>query len=635
MKYRFFDFEVFPNWWLCVFGDYPGEDAELTEKEKKNFFMVTSDTPNARDDLMSFFYEEDIVLFGYNIKGYDLIIANAIRNGLEPEEVKVINDIIINPSCAWETKDHMRLSPFAKKKLRNVVYQDMYDDVGGGSLKDKESILGLSIQESTVPFDKEDLTEDDKQQIIFYCKHDVYSTMQLYRKVIKPYVKSKLLVGKTFNIPIDQVYLCTNAKLVATVLGAVRTHFDDTERIDIELPEKIKQYCYDNLDNTVLEKIRTSIDPFEVKLFDNTVSFGNGGIHSVYRTNLYVESDSEYTLINVDAASYYPSMLIQFDCLSRACKHSELFKKIYYDRLELKHKENKTQEEQDIQLAYKLILNTTYGASGNKWLDTYDPYMTTRCCRLGQIFLAALASKLSKEVPSLKVIQTNTDGILAYVKRSEVPHVVELQNEWTRVSDISMELDYVEKIWQRDVNNYLLVKEGGKVKRKGLWLLDSWEKPGYIAISPLTAYVCSRAIIDYYTKGKDIVESIVNNKEISDFIFTCKKGPTYRGVIQKYADGTEKELFKCNRVYASKDASLGMLYKYKMYKGKLSYAKIPNIPEHCRLMNESLDTYKFSDIKNDIDYMFYINRCAELMDIQWKQLAGNELFDNHSFDYFD
>lgn len=635
MRYRFFDFEVFPNWWLCVLGDYPGDDKELTEKEKDNFMMVTSDMNDCRDLLMNLLYEKDTILFGYNIKGYDLIIANAIRNGLEPREVKIINDLIINPGCAWDTKDHIRLAPFAKKKLRNIIYQDIFDDVGGGSLKDKESILGLSIQESTVSFDKEDLTDEDKQETIFYCKHDVYSTMQLYRKVIKPYVTSKLLVGKTFNLPLSQVYPCTNARLVGTVLGATRRHFDDTERVDIELPEKIKQYCYDNLDNKVLEKIRNSTEQFEVKLFDNIVSFGNGGIHSVYDNNLYVESDEEYTLINVDAASYYPSMLIQFDCLSRACAHKELFKKIYYDRLEIKHKPNKTQEEQDIQLAYKLILNTTYGASGNKWLDTYDPYMSTRCCRLGQIFLAALATKLTKEVPTLKIVQTNTDGILAYVKRDYVPKVIELQNEWTKVSDIGMELDYVEKIWQRDVNNYVLVKEGGKIKRKGLWLLDTWDKPGYISISPLTAYACSKAIIQYYTKGKDIVESLVENDSLSDFVFTCKKGPTYRGVVQRYADGTQKELFKCNRVYASKDTSLGMIYKYKMYKGNISYAKIPNIPEHCRLINNDLDTYKFEDIKKDLDYMFYINRCAELMDIRWRQLAGDEIFEIHSFDYFD
>lgn len=33
MKLRFFDFEVFPNWWCCTFGDLP-DDRKITEDLK-------------------------------------------------------------------------------------------------------------------------------------------------------------------------------------------------------------------------------------------------------------------------------------------------------------------------------------------------------------------------------------------------------------------------------------------------------------------------------------------------------------------------------------------------------------------------------------------------------------------------
>ena len=337
--------------------------------------------------------------------------------------------------------------------------------------------------------------------------------------------------------------------------------------------------------------------------------------------------------MNVDAASYYPSMLIQFNCLSRTVQNPKVFEDIFNERIFLKHKKDKTQEEEDSQLANKLVLNTTYGASGNKYLDLYDPYMCTRCCRLGQIFLAALANKLTKNVPSLKVIQTNTDGILVYCRRKDIPLVKSLQDEWSAVSGINMEADMVDKIWQRDVNNYLLIKDNGKIKRKGLWLMDTWEKPGYFLISPLTAYVSQKAAIEYLAHGKDVVETIVKNNNLLDFAMTCKKGPTYRGVVQRLSDGTENELFKCNRVYASKDKSLGKIYKYKMYKGQISYAQMPNVPEHCRLLNDDLSSYDFSELKKDIDYMFYIERCADLLNIEWLQLDENSLSVTHRFDY--
>ena len=431
----------------------------------------------------------------------------------------------IDRSCSTVGKGAMgiRLQPFAKKRLSGICYQDLLDD-NDGSLKEKEAILGLNILESDVDFNKEDLTDDDKNSLTYYCKQDVYASMYYFEHIMRGYVNNKLAIGRKFGISERDCYMSTNANLVAKALGAKRSSFADAEKIEIFLPDKIRDYCYENVPSKILDKIRTSTDSFEVELFNNIVSYGNGGIHSVYKNNLYVESDDEYILMNVDASSYYPSMLIQFDCLSRTVQNPKVFKDIFDERIMLKHKANRTPEEEDSQTANKLVLNTTFGASGNKWLDLYDPYMCTRCCRLGQIFLTALAMRLVRYVPGIKIIQTNTDGILIYCKRSELDKVRLFEQEWSHVSGINMEEEIVEKIWQRDVNNYLMIKEGGKVKRKGLWLMDTWTKPGYFLISPLTAYVSQKAVIDYLVYGKDIVESIVNNKNLLDFAMTCKKG---------------------------------------------------------------------------------------------------------------
>lgn len=627
MYFRFFDFEVTPNWWLCVLGDLKSQDY-VDESIKDNFVEINSDMPDARERLMSMFKEEDVVLCGYNIKYYDLIIGNAIYQGFSPEQIKIISDLIVTGKC--ESQEHVRLMPFAKKKLRGVCYQDLMDD-NSGSLKEKESILGLNILESSVDFNTENMTDEQKREMSDYCKHDVFSSMYYFIRVVKGYVNNKLTIGRKFGIPERECYMCTNAKLVAKALGAVRTYFADSENVEIFLPNKIKDYCYKNLPTSLVDKIRTNTDAFTVRLFDNDVSFGNGGIHSTYMNNLYVESDSEWTLMNIDAASYYPSMLIQFDCLSRAVKNPSVFKEIFDERIYLKHKKNKTREEEDAQLANKLVLNTTFGASGNKYLDLYDPYMCTRCCRLGQIFLAALANRLNNDVPSLKIIQTNTDGILAYFKRSEIDLVRKIKDEWISTSGISMDEDPVDKIWQRDVNNYLLVKSNGSVKRKGLWLMETWTKPGYFLISPLTAYVCQKAAIKFLVNGKDIVSSIVSNEDIFDFAISCKKGPTFNKVVQRDKFGMESDLFNCNRLIAGLGDGV-TLYKVKLRDGQSRYTRMPNTPDNSFLVNEDLSTYNFKEIKKNIDYMYYINRCFDLLDIQWYQLSGDICHRTNRFD---
>ena len=638
---RFFDFEVTPNWWLCVFGDMPEDMNTLNESVKDNFKIVNSDMPNARDLLLTLMKETDVVNIGYNIKGYDLIIANGIYQGFSPKEIKIINDIIINPSCAWSTKEHIRMSPFAKKKL-NVIYQDLLDD-GSGSLKEKEATLGLSVLESSVDFNKEDLTEQDKEDMTYYCKQDVYAAMQFYKIVVHPYTETKLHMGKHFNIPVETCYKSTNARLVSIALNATRKTYSDADRVDIVLPDKIKQYCYDNLPFKILEQIRTSTEGFKVKLFENDVSFGNGGIHSTYIGNfstppcLYIESDDEYCLVNVDAASYYPSQMIQFNLLSRSVQNPQIFVDIFNERIKLKHKENKTPEENGAQLADKLVLNTTFGASGNKWLDLYDPYMCTSVCRTGQIFLGALACKIYKTVKNVKIIQTNTDGILCYLPRKELPILQKLQEEWTALSGINMERDDVKKIWQRDVNNYLMVlidKGKEKVKNKGGWLNDNYLRLGYVNTASANAFVCAKAVQRFLLYNESIIENIVKNKNLQDFTITCTKGPTYRGVVQRFNDGTEKELYKANRVVAGKDTNLGMIYKYKVRLGQTSYAKMPNIPEHCLLVNNDLSYYDFDkDIKPNLDYLYYIQRCVDLLDIDWFELKHNDFIKTTKFEF--
>ena len=627
MRIRFFDFEVFPDWWCCVFGDLPEnatKSTDITENIKNNFVCVSSDDVNAREKLISLLKEQGYAVAGYNIKRYDLMIANAIYQGFTPEQVKIVNDIIINPSLAYSTKEHLRLQSFAKRRLSNVTFIDLMDDATG-SLKEKEAILGLNIMESAVDFDKSNLTSDEKQDVIYYCKQDVYAAMQWYLQVVLPYTTSKLNVGKVFNIPEEVCYRTTNAGLVAMALKAKRRTFEDAEKVQIDLPVRIKEYCYENVPHNILERLINNNESFSVKLFNNDVSYGNGGIHSTYCEDLYVESDDEWVLVNIDAASYYPSILIQLECLSRAITNPDDFKNIFNERIRIKHLPNKTAWDDDLQRAYKLILNTTFGASGNKWLDLYDPHMCTRTCRVGQIFLTALACKLVNYVPDLKIIQTNTDGILAYFRRRDMDKVRKLEQEWTAVSGINMEEDVVDKIWQRNVNNYLLVKEGGKVKRKGGWLNDDLYRPGYVMLSPLSAFVCTRAAANYLTKHEPIIQSIVNNTYIGDFAMVCTKGPTYSGVIQRMTDGTEVPLYKCNRVIATKDTSYGMIYKYKKYKDRISYAKMPNIPEHCKLINDDFTNYNFNEVKKEIDYQYYLQRTLDLLDIPWRQLSGNNL----------
>lgn len=643
MQERFFDFEVLPHWWLCVLGDYK---ARVDEGIKDTFVIIHSDMPDAREKLMKLMHEENVALFGYNIKRYDLMIANAIYNGFSPEQVKIVNDIIINPSLKYSSKEHIRLQSFANRRLSGCVYQDLMDDDPiGGSLKDKEGNMGLSVLESSVDFDKENLTDEDKEDLIYYCKHDVYATMYYYEHVRKPYVDTKLSLAYIDGISEAECYMNTNASLCAKILKARKHDYADEFSDKVELPGFVKQYVYNALGSNLVDRVLNNPYVFKTGsdtptsatitefIFNNEVLFGNGGIHSTRAKNLYVESNNEWILVNLDAASFYPSLLIYFKYLSRGVESPQLFKDIFNTRITLKHKENKTDVEKKLVGGYKLVLNTTYGASINKYLGLYDRHQGLATCRVGQLILTALAANLVKRVNGLEIIQMNTDGILAYFRKSDYDRVKVICNEWTQMTNIILEFDHVSKIWQRDVNNYLLVKEDGSKKIKGGWLSDSAINKGNSTISGLCAFVCTKAAQEYLLNGTDIMRYIVNDKLLYDFTIYCKKGPTFSRVIQRFADGREEPLFKGNRVVATKNVFYGSLYKIKMNKGVPSYFKFADIPENCLVVNNSLGSYNFNDIKKELDYMWYIERTMDILNIQWSQLQNGKIESINHFRY--
>lgn len=645
MKLRFFDFEVFPEWWCCTFGDLPDDVTDLQhlqEDLKESFRVVSSDDVNARDALMKEF-REGRVMTGYNIKGYDLEITNGIYQSFDPETLYCLSQLIINKETPKDQKLAQMLIPFVTKRYNGATYLDLFDS-STGSLKNKEAILGLDIRETTVPFGKRNLTQQEKDDVIVYNKHDVWSSMYWYLDTVKPFVDTRLSLCKVFNLPLEYGYKKTNASLISLVLDAKKMPFADEAKIDIELPVQIRSYCKDNLPEYVYEYILHNNKPLVVKMFENKVKFADGGIHSEYDTDsfslskthdrpvLHVKSNAEWVLMNADAGSYYPSIMIFLKTLSRCIRKPELFIKIYNERLRIKHLENPTPEDILLQLVYKLILNTTFGASGCEGLDLYDPYMRTCTCRYGQLFLAAFANKVYTVLNgNVKVIQTNTDGVLFYCRRKDIPTIKKLMQEWHDLSGITLEDEYAEEIWQRDVNNYLMIKEGGKAKCKGGWLNHSKVVKGYPRVAPLTSYAVGRAITDYLTKEKDIETSIRNNTNLEDFMMTFIVGGSFDNTVYRYDNGMEIDCIRNTRMIASTDTRLGTQYKLK---GK-QYFKCAGCPDHGLLLDNDVRSAKFEHYKDQIDYDFYLNLAKDKLSGSWLDLDGSGVVRTHQFDYFD
>ncbi len=284
----------------------------------------------------------------------------------------------------------------------------------------------------------------------------------------------------------------TNAKLTSVYLSAVRPTKPWTDERDYEYPDKllreyIPQEVFDFFDNSMTPQSQTLTcsaatmntarkikgASLEIRLGECIITLAYGGIHGAIPN--YVEiATVERSIRNKDVASYYPHLMTiplsegkQYGYCSRNIPSPQVFVQTLEDRVKAKKAGDK-----DTANALKLVLNTTYGTmlngrNGVAYNDLYDPLMGRSVCITGQLLLLELSVHLTRECPTLKIIQLNTDGIMVSFDNSDEAKWQEITQEWQDRTGFELEEDFIQKIVQKDVNNYVEVPvDGGKPKVK-------------------------------------------------------------------------------------------------------------------------------------------------------------------------
>lgn len=252
--------------------------------------------------------------------------------------------------------------------------------------------------------------------------------------------------------------------------------------------------------------------------------------------------------------------------------------------------------------ALKLIANTTYGATLNKYNDLYDPLMARSVCISGQLYLIELSNHLFQAVPDLRILQTNTDGIMVEFDDSHYDLVKEITEEWQHRTGFELEEDAVARIYQKDVNGYIEVATDGSVKKKGGYVVRGIAPAGAFNINN-NATIVAKAIVEFFVNGTPVEDTINASTDIFEFQLIAKAGAKYKEAYH-LVDGEKRPVQKVNRVYATSDERYGKLFKVKADDD--SEAKIDSLPEHCIIDNTAVTDSNHTTI-DKIDKQFYIN----------------------------
>ena len=566
----FYDFEVFKYDWLAVF---------INEKDER--LIVWNDPAILKQILEKF----DCIV-GFNNYNYDDLILTAIMNKYNNYEVwKLSNAIVTGGNIPSDVRTTARKLPTLDVK------QELPPNL---SLKEIEANLGMDIVETPVSFNLDrELTGEELETVIKYCIHDVETTKKVF-SLRKDYFESKFDICKEFNLDKLDVKK-TRANLASKVLKCDKKRLpegvlDNADRLDITIVDELR---VENIPNEILnfyknirqhfkdgesfEKLEKEKLVYSLCGVEHTFAFG--GLHGARENYIY-----EGNMLNVDVGSYYPSMMINFGFISRASEHPDLYKNLYATRMEYKAKKDNKQQ------IYKILLNSTFGALKSEFNDLFDPVMSNNICVNGQLILTDLIMNLR---PYAELVQSNTDGILIKYKEKDLDTINEICKEWELNYGLTLDYEYVEKIVQRDVNNYILKTKDGKIKGKGLFAnFDG----GNFEKNNLT--VIDMALKDYYINGIDIKDTITNmitNRNLMPLQQVAKMGGTF-----DFMEHNGQEVQKVNRIFATWDNRYGAINKVKNNNGVKKYNKIPNSSDKCVINNETLD--KLDTNLLDLDY---------------------------------
>lgn len=573
----FYDFEVFKHDWLVVFID------SMNERET----VIVNDP-----DRFKAFYQEhkDDIWIGFNSRNYDQWIAKSILADFNPKEM---NDwIIVKGQKGNDFSD----------LLKSFQINNFDTMTGFNGLKTLEAFMGNDIRETSVPFtiDRR-LTEDEIQETIKYCRHDVEQTTEVFSRRLNEFTSHLALIN-TFNLPLSYISR-TQAQLSAVILGAKRIETND--EWDIRLPDTLKLDKYRYIADWFLNKKNHNNDAWlETEVCGVPHVFAWGGVHGAISKYQY-ECTSDEILVMADVDQLYPTLMVEYGLLSRAVKEPEKFRTILATSLRLKAEKKKKERE-----PYKRICNITYGTMGDKFNPMYDPLHRTLVCVYGQILLLDLIEKIE---PFCELIQSNTDGILIKIKRADFERLDDAVFEWEQRTRLHMSFDCYKKVVQKDVNNYLVVDYEGGSKSKGAYVkgLNSldYDLP-----------IVNRAITEYLTNGVHPKVTIMNCDDLIEYqkvvkvsskyfcgiknaTFTTYKSYDLGGWVTVWNEDGDRLTDKTFRVFAStRPEDLG-IHKLKTEDSKRP-EKFANTPEKCFIWNEAVNGVSVPDY---LDKNWYID----------------------------
>lgn len=657
-----YDIEVFQNIFHC--------SAINTETKEVHKFEISS-RKNQLSELISFFkqvnspvswndnyttncsIDSDKIFCGYNNLHYDNPVINYI---IEYEHVLAEKPVLVITNSIFNLSREITNSDENIEKWKRWKYQVWFDSFDILTMLYSNKLrVGLkeiqvtmqykNVQEFVCDWSKP-LPIEDFDSMIDYNINDIESTSALLDRCKKD-IDLRLAIEDEYGVKVlskDGVNIgmkiLTHKYLEKTGLTWWDIKDLRSPQAYIPLKDVILPFIkYDSpILKSVLDEMKTQVVSPGRKGYEKNFVFGGlrytvgvGGIHSKNDPEIIIPAEDEM-LIDIDVASLYPSMLIEYGFYPKHLgpEFLEVYSQIRSERIEAKHNGDKIKDS-----TLKLALNGLSGNLQNEHNFCYSTFAAMQIRINGQLLLLMLAEKLVEL--GCRIVQANTDGLFILLKKSIYDKVNNVCREWEQLTKLTLEEDRFEAMYQYAINDYIAVKEGytdirdrflageqiiqkkktGELYKSIEQIQDDYIKQKGMFITKvqlgkgLTPKIIPEAVIKYFVDGIPVEDTIKGCKDIKKFLMAEKTGKQWNVEYMK------EDIQRTNRFYASTNG--GYLWKWKQVGNAERQYQNMLAASGVTLLNK-FDDKPIEDRK--INYRYYLRECYKIIeDLKPRQLS--------------
>lgn len=621
-----YDIECYPNYLLIHFKD--GDERFIFEAWDNDFDSKEIDKLERRI--------KHRTVVGWNNHHYDDHLLSALLGGWDDNSRfhELSTEIIVSNDPSWRVTKRHGIAAIDTFEVDSVDCMQIIP--GRIGLK----IAGARIHHPVLmelPLPPDTLIQSEHLETMrFYCANDVDITeknvvnhmpqFHLRQDLSDKYkidLRSKgdaaianLVIGKEYA-RLQKTSLKKLGKQIDRHPGSFRytpPHWVKTDNAVLQaLIDELKTIDFETAESGAVampEQLKDRV----VTIGDRSYAFGIGGLHSIDSNGAWY-ADDEYCLIDLDVVSFYPFIMLLGEFYPRHMgkEYLKIYKNIVDRRvkakkrmgeiikeIEDKRKQGDKQkihrlreeltEQQTDTASLKLVANSTFGQTSQKYSNLYDPSLTLHTTVTGQLSLLILVDQLEKA--GIHCISANTDGVTFRIHKDDIPTMEEIAKRWEESSGFNLERADYKVLSKRDVNSYIAITTDGKAKTKGA-LSPSYD----IQHNPSGNVILNGIIAGLQSNSKSAIEDhILSCFDLTEFIFI-------RRVKGGAVDTEGNPLGGILRWYYSSNTP---------YEQTLNYIKTGNkVPdsEGCQPVVDLPN-----DFPDDIDYERYIRAAYKIWD---------------------